>query len=90
MAKAFRDYQQAFDDKVLLVSRFKTHNAILRNSLAFLPAAADVIQVHLRRLVDADTVRLRRITSDTYDLMLSSLEFAHATTDEKLPTSLSD
>ncbi|MDS9589318.1 MULTISPECIES: DAHL domain-containing protein [Pseudomonas] len=81
--KAFRDYQQAFDDKVLLVSRFKTHNAILRNSLAFLPAAADVIQVHLRRLVDADTVRLRRITSDTYDLMLSSLEFAHATTDEK-------
>lgn len=81
--KAFRDYQQAFDDKVLLVSRFKTHNAILRNSLAFLPAAADVIQVHLRQLVDADTLRLRRVTSDTYDLMLSSLEFAQTTTDEK-------
>ncbi|UMY64047.1 DAHL domain-containing protein [Pseudomonas sp. LS.1a] len=80
---AFRDYQQAFDDKVLLVSRFKSHNAILRNSLAFLPAAADVIQVHLRQLVDADTLRLRRITSDTYDLMLSSLEFAQTTTDEK-------
>ncbi len=80
---AIRDYQQAFDDKVLLVSRFKTHNAILRNSLAFLPAAADVIQVHLGQLVDADTQRLRRITSDTYDLMLSSLEFAQTTTDDK-------
>jgi len=80
---AIRDYQQAFDDKVLLVSRFKTHNAILRNSLAFLPAAADVIQVHLGQLVDADTLRLRRITSDTYDLMLSSLEFAQTTTDDK-------
>lgn len=80
---AFRDYQQAFDDKVLLVSRFKSHNAILRNSLAFLPAAADVIQVRLRQLVDADTLRLRRITSDTYDLMLSSLEFAQTTTDDK-------
>lgn len=80
---AIRDYQQAFDDKVLLVSRFKTHNAILRNSLAFLPAAADVIQVHLGQLADADTLRLRRITSDTYDLMLSSLEFAQTTTDDK-------
>ncbi|WP_144172939.1 DAHL domain-containing protein [Pseudomonas sp. Kh13] len=80
---AFSDYQRAFDDKVLLVSRFKSHNAILRNSLAFLPAAADVIQVHLRQLVDADTLRLRRITSDTYDLMLSSLEFAQTTTDDK-------
>ncbi|MBV4491430.1 DAHL domain-containing protein [Pseudomonas oryzicola] len=80
---AIRDYQQAFDDKVLLVSRFKTHNAILRNSLAFLPGAADVIQAHLGQLVDADTLRLRRITSDTYDLMLSSLEFAQTTTDDK-------
>lgn len=80
---AFGDYQQAFDDKILLVSRFKTHNAILRNSLAFLPAAADVIQVHLGQLVDADALRLRRITSDTYDLMLSSLEFPQTTTEDK-------
>jgi len=80
---AFADYQQAFDAKILLVSRFKTHNAILRNSLAFLPDAADVIQVHLGQLVDADALRLRRITSDTYDLMLSSLEFAQTTTEDK-------
>ncbi|MDM3888835.1 ATP-binding protein [Pseudomonas sp. BCRC 81390] len=80
---AFGDYQQAFDAKILLVSRFKTHNAILRNSLAFLPDAADVIQVHLGQLVDADALRLRRITSDTYDLMLSSLEFAQTTTEDK-------
>ncbi|MGF6590028.1 DAHL domain-containing protein [Pseudomonas sp. 2835] len=80
---AYSDYQQAFEDKSRQVERFKSHNAVLRNSLAFLPTAADGIQAQLGQLADADTLRLHSIATDTYDLMLSSLEFAQRTTDDK-------
>ncbi|MDD1017131.1 DAHL domain-containing protein [Pseudomonas rubra] len=80
---AYADYQQALEDKSRWVERFKSHNAILRNSLAFLPTAADGIQVQLGQLDATDTLRLHSIATDTYDLMLSSLEFAQMTTDDK-------
>ncbi|WP_095162770.1 DAHL domain-containing protein [Pseudomonas sp. Irchel 3F5] len=80
---AYAEYQQAFEDKSQRVERFKSHNAVLRNSLAFLPTAADGIQVQLGQLADADTLRLHSIATETYDLMLSSLEFAQMTTDDK-------
>jgi signal transduction histidine kinase len=81
--QAYADYQQAFEEKTNYVERFKSHNAVLRNSLAFLPAAADGIQAQLGQLADADALRLHNISTDTYDLMLSSLEFAQMTTDDK-------
>ncbi|MBC3504463.1 histidine kinase [Pseudomonas sp. SWRI59] len=81
--QAYADYQQAFEEKANYVERFKSHNAVLRNSLAFLPAAADGIQAQLGQLADADALRLHNISTDTYDLMLSSLEFAQMTTDDK-------
>lgn len=81
--QAYADYQQAFEEKSNYVERFKSHNAVLRNSLAFLPAAADGIQAQLGQLADADALRLHNISTDTYDLMLSSLEFAQMTTDDK-------
>ncbi|MGE8466184.1 MAG: DAHL domain-containing protein [Pseudomonas putida] len=81
--QAYADYQQAFEEKALHVERFKSHNAVLRNSLAFLPAAADSIQAQLGQLADTDALRLHTISTDTYDLMLSSLEFAQMTTDDK-------
>ena len=81
--QAYADYQQAFEEKAKYVERFKSHNAVLRNSLAFLPAAADGIQAQLGQLADADALRLHNISTDTYDLMLSSLEFAQMTTDDQ-------
>ncbi|WP_415766635.1 DAHL domain-containing protein [Pseudomonas sp. ZB1P45] len=76
-------YLTAMQEKTRLVEQFKSHNAVLRNSLAFLPTAEDDIQEQLSRLVDEDQLQLQNIATDTYDLLLSSLEFAQVTSDDK-------
>lgn len=76
-------YLGAFEEKSRLVEQFKSHNAVLRNSLAFLPTAEDDIQEPLAQLLDGDKLQLQNIATDTYDLLLSSLEFAQVTSDDK-------
>lgn len=76
-------YLNAIQEKTRLVEQFKSHNAVLRNSLAFLPTAEDDIQAQLARLVDEDQLQLQNIATDTYDLLLSSLEFAQVASDDK-------
>jgi signal transduction histidine kinase len=76
-------YLNAIKEKTRLVERFKSHNAVLRNSLAFLPTAEDDIQGQFASLDDVDKLQLQNITTDTYDLMLSSLEFAQVTSNDK-------
>ncbi|RBH56325.1 MULTISPECIES: DAHL domain-containing protein [Pseudomonas] len=74
---------QALDEKARLVEQFKSRNAILRNSLAFLPTAEDDIQHQLSALQDQDKLMLQDMSNDIYDLLLSALEFAQTTTDER-------
>jgi signal transduction histidine kinase len=76
-------YLNAIKEKTRLVEQFKSHNAVLRNSLAFLPTAEDDIQGQLVRLQDTDKLLLQNIATDTYDLLLSGLEFAQVTSDDK-------
>jgi signal transduction histidine kinase len=76
-------YLNALKEKTRLVEQFKSHNAVLRNSLAFLPTAGDDIQGQLARLSDDDKLLLQNIATDTYDLMLSSLEFVQVTSNDK-------
>lgn len=76
-------YRQSIQEKARLVEQFKSHNAVLRNSLAFLPTAEDDIQAHFLRLEDADKLQQQSIATDTYDLLLSALEFAQVTSDDK-------
>lgn len=80
---AHEAFRSAFEEKTRLVEQFKAHNAVLRNSLAFLPEAEDEIQEQLAQLVDGDKLQLQNIATDTYDLLLSSLEFAQVTSDDK-------
>ena len=76
-------YLAAIQEKTRLVEQFKSHNAVLRNSLAFLPTAEDDIQQPLTQVVDGDQLQLQNIATDTYDLLLSALEFAQVTSDDK-------
>uniref|UniRef100_UPI0030FE9337 DAHL domain-containing protein n=1 Tax=Pseudomonas antarctica TaxID=219572 RepID=UPI0030FE9337 len=76
-------YRQSFQEKARLVEQFKSHHAVLRNSLAFLPTAEDDIQAHFLQLDDADKLQQQNIATDTYDLLLSALEFAQVTSDDK-------
>ena len=76
-------YLSAIQEKTRLVEQFKSHNAVLRNSLAFLPTAEDDIQEQLSGLVGEDQLQLQNAATDTYDLLLSSLEFAQVTSDDR-------
>ena len=68
-------YLAAVDEKTRLVEKFKSHNAVLRNSLAFLPIAEDDIQKQFGTLNRSDPV-LQAASMDIYDLLLGSLEFS--------------
>ncbi|QXI16823.1 DAHL domain-containing protein [Pseudomonas hamedanensis] len=80
---AHEAFLQAMQEKTRLVEQFKSHNALLRNSLAFLPTAEDDIQQQLAALSDFDKLQQQNIVTDTYDLLLSTLEYAQVTTVEK-------
>ncbi|MGF6112292.1 DAHL domain-containing protein [Pseudomonas frederiksbergensis] len=81
--KSHDAYLAAIQEKTRLVEQFKSHNAVLRNSLAFLPTAEDDIQQPLTQVADGDQLQLHNIATDTYDLVLSALEFAQVTSDDK-------
>ncbi|ROM99041.1 DAHL domain-containing protein [Pseudomonas brassicacearum] len=76
-------YLNAIKEKTRLVEQFKSHNAVLRNSLAFLPTAEDDIQNQFARLEDDNKLQMQNTATDTYDLLLSGLEFAQVTSDDK-------
>lgn len=80
---AHEGFLKAMQEKTRLVEQFKSHNALLRNSLAFLPTAEDDIQAQLADLSDLDKLQMQNIVTDTYDLLLSSLEFALVTSADK-------
>ncbi len=48
-----------------------------------MPTAEDDIQEQLANLSDLDKLQLQNITTDTYDLLLSALEFAQLTSDDR-------
>jgi len=75
-------YLAAVAEKTRLVETFKSHNAVLRNSLAFLPIAEDDIQNQFGTLNKSDPV-LQATSMDIYDLLLGSLEFSQITSDDK-------
>jgi len=76
------EYLKAIKEKTRLVEQFKSRNSVLRNSLAFLPTAEDDLQALFGQLPDADKLQLQNVVVDTYDLLLSSMEFAQLTTPE--------
>ncbi|WP_409438510.1 MULTISPECIES: DAHL domain-containing protein [Pseudomonas] len=81
--EAHDSFLTAMQEKTRLVEQFKSHNALLRNSLAFLPTAEDDIQAQLADLSDLDKIQVHNIATDTYDLLLSALEFSQVTSDDK-------
>lgn len=65
------------------MEQFKSHNALLRNSLAFLPTAEDGIQAQINTMLAPNQPEVHVFVTDTYDLLLSALEFAQVTSVER-------
>jgi signal transduction histidine kinase len=76
-------YLQAVAEKTRLIEHFKSHNAVLRNSLAFLPTAEDDIQVALGNLVAGHQHEAMDISVEVYDTVLTTLEYVQSTSADK-------
>lgn len=75
--------ERAVQDKAVLIEQFKSHNSVLRNSLAFLPTAAEDVQQSLGPGRGTTELALRQISSDVSRLLLASMLYSQSPTDEK-------
>ncbi|MNF55657.1 Sensor histidine kinase TodS [compost metagenome] len=76
-------YLQALGEKTELVERFKSHNAVLRNSLAFLPIAENDIHSPLSQIDGSDQPEQMAVAADLYNTVLSTMEYAQTTSTDK-------
>jgi len=75
--------QRAVQDKAALVEQFKSHNSVLRNSLAFLPTAAEDVQQSLGPGRGAVQAALQPISASVSRLLLASMLYSQTPTAEK-------
>ncbi|CAM4234055.1 DAHL domain-containing protein [Roseateles saccharophilus] len=82
LKRASSALQQALDDKERLIERFKSHNAILRNSLTFLPTAANDLRLISRQV--GDSAPRRQLLGDAVgNVLLATLQYSQAATNEQ-------
>ena len=75
--------ERAVQDKAVLIEQFKSHNSVLRNSLAFLPTAAEDVQQSLGPGRSTTEPALRQVSSGVSRLLLASMLYSQSPTDEK-------
>jgi len=74
-------FRTAMHSKTELVEQFKSHNSILRNSLTFLPTAAEDVQRQIGQAASskaADRVALQRLSEDINRLLLQTLVYSQS------------
>jgi two-component system, NtrC family, sensor kinase len=74
-------FDRAIQEKTRLIEHFKSHNSVLRNSLVFLPTAADDIQDAIGR--SGDQRALNQIFAGVNKVLLDSMVYSQAPSDEK-------
>jgi C4-dicarboxylate-specific signal transduction histidine kinase len=86
--RSFGAYQDTTEHKTRLIEHFKTHNAVLRNSLAFLPTAAGDIRDAIDRLAHQEQgesrAALEHLAAQVDSVLLSSLVFSQAASDDQV------
>jgi len=75
--------QRAVQDKAQLIEQFKSHNSVLRNSLAFLPTAAEDVQQSLGPGRGAAQPAFQPISAGVSRLLLASMLYSQSPTGEK-------
>ena len=73
LAIAGEAFARAIREKTRLIEHFKSHNAVLRNSLAFLPTAASELREELDH---ADGAAARGVSARINDVLLKSLVYS--------------
>lgn len=75
-------FHQAITEKTRLIEHFKSHNSVLRNSLAFLPTAAQDLENSMRRAT-GNNAALRALSEKLNAVLLDIIMFSQASSDEK-------
>ncbi|HEY3048397.1 MAG TPA: DAHL domain-containing protein [Polaromonas sp.] len=70
--------RRVIDEKAALIEQFKSHNSVLRNSLAFLPTAADDVQQSIARTTDSAQLAPKRTATRVNDLLLASMLYSQS------------
>jgi two-component system NtrC family sensor kinase len=76
------DFHRAIEEKTRLIEHFKSHNSVLRNSLAFLPTAADDIEKAMRQAGGRNSA-LSPFSADVSQVLLDSMVFSQAPSDDR-------
>ena len=77
LAKSGAALRAVVQEKATLIERFKSHNALLRNSLAFLPIAAEDVQQSIGGF------GIRDVVAGVNELLLNSMLFSQNASDER-------
>ena len=85
LAVAAATLRNAIEGKAVLIERFKSNNSVLRNSLAFLPTAAEDVQQLLRRSEEAAprAAVSRRVSTTVNDLLLACMLYSQSASGER-------
>ncbi len=83
LAQSIEALDQAILQKTGLVEHFKSHNSVLRNSLAFLPDAAHDLRQSVSAATGGTTSTLRRVSEGANDVLLAVLVYMQDGADDK-------
>jgi two-component system NtrC family sensor kinase len=75
-------FRTAIEAKTRLVEHFKSHNSVLRNSLAFLPIAAQDIEQAMGSPLN-DTAQRKEFRSGMNKILMDALVFSQTPSDER-------
>ncbi|ABE46699.1 histidine kinase [Polaromonas sp. JS666] len=74
---------RAIQEKSVLIEQFKSNNAVLRNSLAFLPTAATDVEQSVGQTSESAQSAARRALISVNKLLLASLLYSQSASDDK-------
>ena len=85
LAAAGATLRKAVQEKAVLIERFKSNNSVLRNSLAFLPTAAEDVQQLLHRSEEAAprAAISRRVSASVNDLLLACMLYSQSASSDR-------
>jgi len=83
LENAINAFETALQKKANLIEHFKSHNAVLRNSLTFLPTAAEEVKNLLSQGKRQDQSPLKNLAAGVNKVLLASLEYDQAPSADK-------
>jgi signal transduction histidine kinase len=82
LTRLSEDFHQAVEEKTRLIEHFKSHNSVLRNSLAFLPTAADDVEQAMRR-AEGDNGMSKQFAAGVSAVLLDSVVFSQTPSEDR-------